>query len=47
MKQCRAVLDASAELYDLGDMQAIDTTGVDRLQASQHYAKRTAYTFEL
>ncbi|WP_439331327.1 IS5 family transposase [Haloferax volcanii] len=46
MKRWRATLDASVEMYDLGDVQAIDATGVDRVQASQHYAKRTDYTFE-
>ncbi len=46
MKRWRAVLDASVEMYDLGDVQAIDATGMDRVQASQHYAKRTDYTFE-
>lgn len=46
MKQWREVLDPSVELYDLGEVQAIDATGVDRVQASQHYAKRTDYTFE-
>jgi len=46
MKRWRAILDASVELYKLGDVQAIDATGVDRVQASQHYAKRTNYTFE-
>ena len=46
MKRWRAILDQSVELYDLGDVQAIDATGVDRVQASQHYAKRTDYTFE-
>jgi IS5 family transposase len=46
MKRWRAILDASAELYELGDVQAIDATGVDRVQASQRYAKRTDYTFE-
>jgi IS5 family transposase len=46
MKWWRAILDASVELYELGDVQAIDATGVDRVQASQHYAKRTDYTFE-
>ncbi|MFC6766659.1 IS5 family transposase [Natrinema soli] len=45
MKRWRAILDQSVELYDLGDVQAIDATGVDRVQASQHYAKRTDYTF--
>jgi len=28
------------------NVQAIDATGIDRIQASQHYAKRTDYTFE-
>jgi|SRR6056297_1953596 len=46
MKRWRAILDASVELYELGDVQAIDATGVDRVQASRHYAKRTDYTFE-
>jgi IS5 family transposase len=46
MKRWRAILNASVELYGLGDVQAINTTGVDRVQASQHYAKRTDYTFE-
>jgi len=46
MKRWRAILDASVELYELGDVQAIDATGMDRVQASQHYAKRTDYTFE-
>ena len=35
MKRWRAILDQSVKLYDLGDVQA-----------SQHYAKRTDYTFE-
>ncbi|WP_312912845.1 IS5 family transposase [Natronosalvus caseinilyticus] len=46
MKRWRAILDSSIELYDLGDVQAIDATDVDHVQASQHYAKRTEYTFE-
>jgi len=46
MKRWRAILDYSVEPYDLGEVQAIDATGVDRIQASQHYAKRTDYTFE-
>jgi hypothetical protein len=36
----------SAELDDLDDIQAIDATGMDRIDASQHYAKRANYTFE-
>ncbi len=46
MKRWRAMLDASVELYELGDVQAIDATGVNRVQASHHYAERTDYTFE-
>lgn len=46
MIRWRAILDYSVELYELGDIQAIDATGVDRIQASQRYAKRTDYTFE-
>jgi IS5 family transposase len=46
MKRWRAILNGSVELYELGDVQAIDATGVDRVQASQHYANRTDYTFE-
>jgi len=32
-------------LHDTGEIQAIDATGMDRVAASQHYAKRTNYTF--
>ena len=46
MKRWRTLLDLSVDLYELGEVQAIDATGVDRVQASQHYAKRTDYTFE-
>jgi IS5 family transposase len=46
MKRWRAILEQTVEMYDLGDVQAIDATGMDRVQASQHYAKRTDYTFE-
>ena len=46
MRRWRTLLEQSAELYELGDVQAIDATGIDRVQASQHYAKRTDYTFE-
>lgn len=46
MERGRTNLDLSVELYDLGEVQAIDATGVNRVQASQHYAKRTDYTFE-
>ncbi len=40
------LLRLSAELYNTGDVQAIGSTGMDRSAASQHYAKRTNYTFE-
>ncbi len=40
------MLRLSTELHDLDDVQVIDATGVDRVAASQHYAKRTNYTFE-
>jgi len=36
----------SVRLYDLGEIQAIDANGVDRIAASQHYANRTKYTFK-
>ncbi|MFB6137204.1 MAG: IS5 family transposase [Halobacteriaceae archaeon] len=39
------LLRLSAELHDTGEVQAIDATGMDRVQASQHYAKRRKYTF--
>ena len=32
MKRWRAILDQSVELYDIGNVQAIDATGVDRIQ---------------
>ncbi|GCF14463.1 IS5/IS1182 family transposase [Haloarcula mannanilytica] len=40
----RRLLQLSAELQDTGEIQAIDATGMDRVAASQHYAKRTNYT---
>ena len=46
MRIWRVLLRLSAELHNLGDVQAIDATGMDRIAASQHYAKRTNYTFE-
>ena len=42
----RVLLRLSAELHDTGEIQAIDATGMDRISASQHYAKRTNYTFK-
>ncbi|SNR57785.1 Transposase and inactivated derivatives, IS5 family [Halorubrum vacuolatum] len=41
----RVLLCLSAELHDTGEIRAIDATGMDRISASQHYAKRTNYTF--
>lgn len=41
----RDFLRLSAELHETGEIQAIDATGMDRIAASQHYAKRTNYTF--
>jgi len=41
----RVLLRLSAELHDTGEIQTIDPTGMDRISASQHYAKRTNYTF--
>jgi len=41
----RRFLQLSAEVHDTGEIQAIDATGMDRVAASQHYAKRTNYTF--
>lgn len=38
-------LRSSMELHVTGDIQAIDSTGIDRHAASQHYADRTDYTF--
>ena len=41
----RRLLQLTAELHDTGEIQAIDATGTDRIAVSQHYAKRTNYTF--
>lgn len=41
----RKLLELAAELHDVGEIQAIDATGMDRIAASHHYAKRTDYTF--
>ena len=42
----RTLLRLSADLQDMGDVQAIDATGFDRHSASRHYANRTNYTFK-
>ena len=41
----RTFLGLTIGLHELGEIQAIDATGVDRIAASQHYANRTNYTF--
>jgi len=41
----RRYLELSAKLHETGEIQAIDATGMDRIAASHHYAKRTNYTF--
>lgn len=41
----RTLLRLSADLHEIGDVQAIDATGFDRHSASRHYANRTNYTF--
>ena len=45
MEVWRTFLALTIELHELGEIQAIDATGMDRIAASQHYAKRTNYTF--
>lgn len=37
MSLWRNLLRLSADLHDLGEIQAIDATGLDRAAASQHY----------
>jgi len=46
MRVWRGLLRLSAELHELGELQAIDATCIDRIKASQHFAKRTDYVFE-
>ena len=46
MNRWRAFLDFSIDLYELGKVSVIDATGVNRVQVSQHYTRRTDYTFE-
>ena len=41
----RTFLGLTIDLHELGEIQAIDATGVDRVAASHHYANRTNYTF--
>ena len=46
MRVWRVLLRFSADLHELGEFQAIDATCIDRIKASQHFAKRTDYVFE-
>lgn len=46
MRVWRVLLRLSADLHEIGELQAIDATCIDRIAASQHFAKRTDYTFE-
>ena len=46
MDSWRTLLGLTIELHELGEIQAIHATGVDRIAASQHYAKRTNDTFK-
>jgi IS5 family transposase len=46
MRLWRVLLRLSAEIHGTGEIQVIDATGMDRVAASQHYAKRTNYTFK-
>lgn len=41
----RRLLGLSAELYETGETQVIDANGMDRIAASQQYAKRANYMF--
>lgn len=46
MPNWRRFLDLTTDLHDLGDVQAIDASGFDRIAASRKYATRTNYTFK-
>ena len=46
MPAWRNLLELAADLHEIGEIQAIDATGMDRIAASHHYAKRTGYTFK-
>ena len=45
MPNWRAFLDLTSNLQELGEVQAIDASGFDRIAASRKYANRTDYTF--
>ena len=46
MRVWRVLLRLSTDFHDLGEYQAIDATCIDQISASQHFAKRTDYTFK-
>jgi len=46
MRVWRVLLRISADLHELGGVQAIDATCMDRIKASQHFANRWDYVFE-
>ncbi|MFW5959372.1 MAG: IS5 family transposase [Natronomonas sp.] len=46
MPNWRRFLDLTSHLQDLGEVQAIDASGFDRIAASRKYANRTNYTFK-
>lgn len=46
MPNWRAFLDLTSDLQELGEVQAIDASGFDRIAASRKYANRTDYTFQ-
>lgn len=46
MPNWRQFLDHTSELQELGNVQAIDASGFDRIAASRKYATRTNYTFQ-
>ena len=46
MPNWRRFLTISTTLHNLGEVQAIDASGFDRIAASRKYANRTNYTFK-
>ena len=42
---CRRLLEATLDLFDLGETVAIDASSFDRVAASRRYAQRTEYRF--
>jgi hypothetical protein len=46
MPYWRRLLAISGKLHHLGEVQAIDISGFDRIAASRKYANRTNYTFK-